>query len=54
MTRVGPQRHGGKKEDLYFMVYEVDVQSVKALVTEIRLEKAFQKSSWRSGNALLL
>jgi hypothetical protein len=43
-----------RKEDLYFMLYEVDVQSVKALVTKIRLGKAFQKSSWRSGNALLL
>ena len=45
---------GKIKEESYFMLYEADVQSVKALVAEIRLGKAFQESGWRSGNALLL
>jgi hypothetical protein len=54
MDLVGAQRHGKEKRRFIFMLYEVDVQSVKALVTEIRLGKAFQESGWRSGNALFL
>jgi len=45
---------GKRKEDLDFMLYEVDVQSVKTLVAEIRLGKEFQESGLRSGNAFLL
>jgi hypothetical protein len=34
---------GKRKEDFYFVLCEVDVHSVKALVTEIRLGKTFQE-----------
>jgi hypothetical protein len=51
---LGRTATGKRKEDIYFMLNEVDVQSVKVLVTEIRLGKAFQESGLPSGNALFL